>query len=486
MKILARISVVALFVLTLFFVYAPPVDALSTSWNTVVSNTLKYHWNFGTDATVNCAAQGVNFPCITDPYYWSDALQNPNITITYGADVYDRDTGSVITPGSTIGVGTRLEFRPKNFEDTDIYWFGTGFSQDSPYGHWQSGSSFPPESNVPYAGPIFTSYQDMIDTRLANPGDPAYEESEQERDASQCLDQDFLTSLPSGIGSGTIEVFIPLSVSPPSVNVNHSGSAGLSCNGNNRLCTVTSPGSINTSFVFSGTQGKFYYRYDDSRFQGSNIAVICGLFGCGGSGFVVNNPHCTGNNEALRLSTGGTAYSRTLDKQHPAVSSSDYILSVPQRTINFTATAAAVNQPPNPPTIDGPTTGVTGTSYSFTFTATDPDNDTIRYGVDWNNNGTVNQWVPTSYVGSGQSRSTTRSWGTVGTYTFKARTQDVHGALSGFGQRIPSQSALQHHQSLAPVLRLLQVFKQESQQRGAQAHQEVPAATRTHGVVLIA
>ena len=97
------------------------------------------------------------------------------------------------------------------------------------------------------------------------------------------------------------------------------------------------------------------------------------------------------------------------------------------------STSVDYNGLPNAPSISGPTTGVAGTTYTFTFDATDPDGDTIRYRADWDDNGTVDQNVPSSgYVSSGTSRTATRSWSTAGTYTFKVRTQDSPGAQSGW------------------------------------------------------
>lgn len=427
MKILLKVFPVLLLSFA-FFGFAPSANALSSSWSTTVNATFKYLWSYGaaSETDVCTIYFGVPKYCVDDPYRWAHALQNPNITITYGGDVYNRDTGSVITPGSIVGVGTRLEFRPKAFEDTDIYWFGTGFSSDSPYGHWQTGAIFPPESDVLYTGPTYSSLEQYWADQYPGPGQT---ESAQEKEESQCLDQDYVATVNTGVS--TVEVYIPLSVTAPTVTVTHGGTAVLSCDGTNRLCTVTSAGTINSSFVFGATTGKFYYRYNDNRFGGSNIAWF--FDGFSESSFALNNPYCTGNTIALRTLTGGTAYSYTWGTNLPAVGSSAYTLSVPQRTIAFAATAAVTNQPPAVPTISGPTTGVTNTSYTFTFTAIDPNSDTVRYGIDWDNNGTVNQWIPSSgYVASGQSQSTTRSWGSVGTYTFRALAQDSNGSSSGW------------------------------------------------------
>jgi hypothetical protein len=93
---------------------------------------------------------------------------------------------------------------------------------------------------------------------------------------------------------------------------------------------------------------------------------------------------------------------------------------------------AALNTPPNAPTIGGPTTGLPSTSYNFTFTATDPDLDTIHYEIDWDNNGTVDQTLPAVFIPSGATRSQTNNWAGVGVKTFKARTVDSRGGVSGW------------------------------------------------------
>lgn len=84
-------------------------------------------------------------------------------------------------------------------------------------------------------------------------------------------------------------------------------------------------------------------------------------------------------------------------------------------------------------TVTGPTTGTTGQSYTFTLSATDPDGDTLRYGIDWNNDGTVDQWAPgAGYVASGTSQSVGHAWSTPGTYTFQVLAQDSNGGNSGW------------------------------------------------------
>ncbi len=89
------------------------------------------------------------------------------------------------------------------------------------------------------------------------------------------------------------------------------------------------------------------------------------------------------------------------------------------------------NTPPNTPSKPiGPSMGAVGGTYWFSTTATDPDNDQIRYGWDWDGDGTVDEW--SGYLASGQTCSLSHSWTQAGTYQIKVKAQDANGAESGF------------------------------------------------------
>lgn len=90
------------------------------------------------------------------------------------------------------------------------------------------------------------------------------------------------------------------------------------------------------------------------------------------------------------------------------------------------------NQPPTAPTITGPTTGITVTNYTYTFTATDPESDTLHYEIDWDNNGSVDQVLPAGYVSSGTPKSQANNWAGPGVKSFQARAVDVGGHTSGW------------------------------------------------------
>jgi hypothetical protein len=97
----------------------------------------------------------------------------------------------------------------------------------------------------------------------------------------------------------------------------------------------------------------------------------------------------------------------------------------------LTVVVSGANNAPNTPSKpSGPASGVTGTSYTYSTSTTDPDGDTVKYGWDWNGDGTVDEW--TGFYSSGTTVSTSHSWSTGGTYNVKVRAEDSNGAQSGF------------------------------------------------------
>jgi hypothetical protein len=102
----------------------------------------------------------------------------------------------------------------------------------------------------------------------------------------------------------------------------------------------------------------------------------------------------------------------------------------------LTVVITGVNNPPNTPSKPtGPTSGIKGTSYSYSTSTIDPDGDKIRYGWDWNGDGTVDQW--TNLSNSGMTVNTAHSFTSTGTYNIKVIAEDEHGAQSIFSETLP-------------------------------------------------
>jgi hypothetical protein len=88
------------------------------------------------------------------------------------------------------------------------------------------------------------------------------------------------------------------------------------------------------------------------------------------------------------------------------------------------------NNPPNAPEIEGQTSGKTGTSYVYEFTSSDPDGDQVSYYIKWGD-GHTTDW--TSYQSSGTSYSESHTWDAEGEYTIEAKTRDIYGSESDWG-----------------------------------------------------
>ena len=87
------------------------------------------------------------------------------------------------------------------------------------------------------------------------------------------------------------------------------------------------------------------------------------------------------------------------------------------------------NNPPNTPTVpSGATSGETGTSYSFSSSATDLDGDNVVIIMDWGD-GTADT---SGFVASGTSVELSHTWSSGSTCNVKAKAIDSHGAESGW------------------------------------------------------
>jgi outer membrane protein assembly factor BamB len=88
------------------------------------------------------------------------------------------------------------------------------------------------------------------------------------------------------------------------------------------------------------------------------------------------------------------------------------------------------NEPPNTPTITGPTKGDVGKNYPFHMRTTDPEGNNISYYVDWGD-GTNSGWIG-SYP-SGQEQTVSHTWSKKGPYTIQVMSKDNYSSESGWG-----------------------------------------------------
>jgi len=86
------------------------------------------------------------------------------------------------------------------------------------------------------------------------------------------------------------------------------------------------------------------------------------------------------------------------------------------------------NSPPSKPSLQAPSSGYTGNTITFSVKANDGNGDKIKYGIDWNNDGNVDEW--TGYYNSGTTASISHVWNNDGTYFIKAIAEDEFGMKS--------------------------------------------------------
>ena len=122
------------------------------------------------------------------------------------------------------------------------------------------------------------------------------------------------------------------------------------------------------------------------------------------------------------------------------------------------------NDPPNKPTITGPSGGNTKISYTYRASAVDLEGDQIYYLFDWGD-GINTGWVGPYY--SGRQASKSHSWTLQGTYNIKVKAKDEWGAESGWATlevsmpkrkpyfNQPFLQFLENHPNMLPLMKIL-------------------------------
>lgn len=185
-------------------------------------------------------------------------------------------------------------------------------------------------------------------------------------------------------------------VNPPVKSID--GLSGFNCtaSGSNQDCTLTTNGTFPVSFVFETTPGKIW--------------------------------------GALSSKGGATCTSATAPDGRPT-------FAVPQRIIPYTITVIGEvppddeEAPVGAPTLAVSSGGacVAGAAHSISMTATDSQNDQVRYLIDWDNDNAVDQFVPSpGFVNSGTTQTASRTYTTAGSKTVKVRAEDSNGWLSNW------------------------------------------------------
>jgi hypothetical protein len=316
-----------------------------------------------------CNAASTSNSCPTGSGWFS--LFNVRAEVNYSAQVINQDTGQVLSCGSKVPQGTRLQYRFVPHKYSDIVWHGTGRGWDSPYGSW-----------------------------VESP------ESSKNIDPNMCTGRHSVGSIGGKGGYGT--AYANFAVDPPTKTISGlKGSCTTASDGVSRNCIMDEVGSVPAVFRFAGTYGYFWTT----------------IFAKGGKSLAAKHkntcirPHIMGTKPGSPYRVGVSA------EAIPCTITVEKGPDVPTKP----------PQEPNLVTVGGAC--VVGQSYSMTMTANDTDTppDKIRYLVDWNNDGTTDAFVPTTgYVNSGTAQTASKTFAAPGSKTVRVRSQDDKGAFSGW------------------------------------------------------
>ena len=93
----------------------------------------------------------------------------------------------------------------------------------------------------------------------------------------------------------------------------------------------------------------------------------------------------------------------------------------------LTVTVTSDNQAPSKPTIDGPTSGQSGISYTYKIQSEDPEGDQVYYCIDW---GDGSSEVCLGPFTSGEEQSVSHTFESDGDYTIRVKARDSNQAES--------------------------------------------------------
>lgn len=110
-------------------------------------------------------------------------------------------------------------------------------------------------------------------------------------------------------------------------------------------------------------------------------------------------------------------------RAYASLDNANYVYSSPATVIVTAGPVNPVNSAPTAPAVTGPTVGTTSQAYTFAATATDADGDNVRYGFDWDNNGTIDEYTP--FGASGASQSLSHAFSPAASYTFQVYAEDT-------------------------------------------------------------
>jgi plastocyanin len=349
--------------------------------------------------------------------------------VQYHASILNVDTNTYLHSGDSIPVGTKIKFetpaRSTGSRTPDLFWNFTGSIFGTPQGYWSKTPSCG-------SGVLIGGGGDLMNRPFS---------------VYAFLSVNYIPEIitPSGVtlqslGGGVYEVMtagtlgvnftFPSTPAKWNLSTRYFDAMGRQVCGVNPTDYTTIPEqTINFSINVTGGGGPVggpctwdsvtltddYYYGPSMRFVRS--CPTTGSTMCSSLGITSANdgqPAPPGNPESCLISCTINipyVYTSTMEKVGPG--------------------CGTTNTPPGTPSTPSTITGTVNVPVTIPVSPTDPDNDDVRTGYDWNNDGSIDEWVPGSgYTGSGTRQDGVHTWTTPGTYPVQVVVEDDSGVRS--------------------------------------------------------
>ncbi len=367
-----------------------------------------------------------------------------NIKIKYSANITDATTGEEIQNGATVPVGTQLRLSFGEHTGGDITWTGAK--------HWRPLLSYL-RMRYGWSQWGWWIWNERAFWQLYPKGNTGVWVDEGQLPHAACRDEDFVFTRSVWRFNrnilGNILNYITMSVEKPERTIDGLDGLGCTMDGDDYLCTLSEEGLETFNFTFAPTDLSAYHSYKKPRYAWAS-------YWWGWQGFNtclgVDNPMYKRNSE-YSVSTNCTENGRCWSdaKRNYYKYRFSYVggsnspntphyftpfeVVVPEQVISYSISVENQNSAPAVPTITGDENVLVDSEATFSITSTDPNTDTLRYGIDWDTDTNVDEWLPASgYTISGNSESTSKSWNETGEVTFKVLAEDANGARSEWGE----------------------------------------------------
>jgi hypothetical protein len=114
---------------------------------------------------------------------------------------------------------------------------------------------------------------------------------------------------------------------------------------------------------------------------------------------------------------------------------SNNVFNIHKYGVDYPGLSFLFQHPPDiPSTPNGPSSGVSGTKYSYTTSTSDSNEDQVYYLFDWDDGSTSN-WI--GPYDSGQVVSVAHVWELKGNFEIKVKAKDTDGAQSDWSDPLP-------------------------------------------------